>query len=48
MSGTASLDTDRRGGAKLQGRVGNGRTNHPEDVLWVKAALRPLGRYWKR
>lgn len=33
---------------RLQGRVGDGRTNHPEDVLWLKAALRLLGRYWER
>ena len=49
MFAAASLDTNRQqDGAKLRGRVGNGRTNHLEDVLWVEAALRLLGRYWER
>lgn len=49
MFAMASLNTNRQQeGAKLRGRVGNGRTNHLEDVLWVKAALRLLGRYWER
>lgn len=33
---------------RLQGRVGDGRVNHLEDVLWLKDALRLLGRYWER
>lgn len=31
--------------SNLSDRVGNGRANRPEDVLWVKEALRQLGRF---
>ena len=48
MFATANPDPNRQGETRLQGRVGNGRTNHPEDVLWVKTALGLLGRYWER
>lgn len=44
MLDTANPDTE-RAVARLQGRVGDGRANHAEDVLWLKAALQPLGRY---
>ena len=30
---------------RLRSRVGNGSVNHPEDILWVKAALQLLGRF---
>lgn len=44
MLDTANPDTE-RAVARLQGRVGDRRASHPEDVLWLKAALRLLGRY---
>jgi hypothetical protein len=31
--------------SNLRDSVGNGRTNHPEDLRWVKEALRLMGRY---
>ncbi len=30
---------------KLSDKVGNGRANRPEDVVWLKQALHCLGRY---
>jgi hypothetical protein len=47
MLKTLNPEADRRAITRLQGRVGNGRTNHPEDILWLKDALRLLGRYWE-
>ena len=31
--------------SNLRDSVGNGRTNHPDDLRWVKEALRLMGRY---
>jgi hypothetical protein len=31
--------------SNLRDSVGNGRTNHLEDLRWVKEALRLMGRY---
>jgi Putative peptidoglycan binding domain len=31
--------------SNLRDSVGNGRANHPEDLRWVKEALRLMGRY---
>lgn len=31
--------------SNLGDRVGNGMTNRPQDILWVKEVLRHLGRY---
>lgn len=31
--------------SNLGNRVGNGMTNRPQDILWVKEVLRHLGRY---
>lgn len=36
------------GTSRIKDTVGNGRTNRPEDVLWVKQALQDLGRYRDR
>ena len=35
----------RRHTSNLCDRTGNGQPNRPRDILWVKEALRRLGRY---
>lgn len=38
-------NTRNRRESNLHDRTGNGLPNQPRDVLWVKEALRRLGRY---